>query len=309
MPACGKIAGMGSGRRSRATERSGEPRQDNRRARELALDALYRDETGTSKTCRDCGARFAARPWYRVRTVGHNIPLARVRAPETRSLVKYDQCGGCNADQGTRTPEEWRADQGSGAIEPIRDLTDEQKRLRARVIWQRARRRRTGRKVVELGIVPSYLLSHDEHFRLAVRVKEHAAADTRTRARAIEYRLAAGQKALEEISSWPERVPRLFGLVLVTDRRRLQSLASWKAEIAGLLAELRSLREQQLQAEARLGEVRATRSVHDCRCVTCRHDFDAREADYKNERAARLAQERSDRWHNRPTGFYRGRLG
>ena len=50
----------------------------NRSLREKAHDALYRDETGTSKSCRDCSVRFAAKPWYRVRTVGHNVPLSRV---------------------------------------------------------------------------------------------------------------------------------------------------------------------------------------------------------------------------------------
>ena len=259
----------------------------NRLMSEQAFDALYRDETGSSLTCRDCGVRFAAKPWYRVRTVGHNIPLARVREHESRELVKYDQCAGCNAEQGTRTPEEWSADRRAAAPEPIGEITDDQKRIRERVRWEKQwRRRRPARDRPALGEVPGHLLSHEEAFALALA---GAKAEIARLPAAIERRekdLADKERTLAYLRTRPPVVRHLFGLITRPDRRMAAAISSYEKSVA----DERRLRDRDAErlsnAQAILRQLKSDGSLSDCPCVVCVGDYDDRSERYREDRAS-----------------------
>lgn len=282
---------MGTSRSAPRTGASAAPAgtaPSNRRLREAAWDALYRDETGRSATCRDCGVRFAPKPWYRVRTVGHSVPLSRVRPNETWELVKYDQCMGCNREQGTRTPEEWRADQASGALEPVRGLTGEQKRLRARITWDRAKTRRRRRRrlteTIALTEVPDHLRSHAENAKLA-RERAKGVVDGHERRRAkLAVALASAEHSLEHFRSLPTHRRRLFGLVRQVDEARLRLIADADKKAADLRRALQREDESVLEAQADLDYIRSRGGARGCPCPDCAGDFEERDREWREER-------------------------
>ncbi len=267
----------------------------NRSLREKAHDALYRDETGTSKSCRDCSVRFAAKPWYRVRTVGHNVPLSRVVQGETRDLVKYDQCAGCNADQGTRTPEEWRAGQASGAAELIRELTDEQKRIKARVTWERQYRRKNPGKRIDSGAIPHHLRSHEEFRRNALSSAKHEVDGAPREIGKLEAEVASAEKTLASVTARPTHTKRLFGLLSTLDRRRVEAIAYYEDKLENARGRLATSRAMLVAAQDTLRSFEAGEGLRDCPCVACMQNFDD-EADWRREQNAK---ERRDRWRGR----------
>ena len=284
----------------------------NRTQREHAFDAMYRDETNRSNRCRDCGVIFASRPWHRVRTVGHNIPLSRLRAGDPRDLVKYDQCAGCNADQGTRTPEEWAADRSSGRIEPIMELTDDQKRLRARATWERAEKRRRQAKHVtdriDLDEVPDHLLSHLEVTELAL---EHAKHTIKRGPRELEERqgaLDSARRSLGYQEARPEKRRYLFGLIRTIDQDRLRSIERARGGVADAEGRLDFTKQALTTAHGMLEYISVNGGVRNCSCGTCQSNFDVVQQEYKDRRE----EERIERWRHRPAArpsSYRGRRG
>jgi hypothetical protein len=269
--------------------------RSNRQLRELAHDALYRDETGKRKACQDCGVRFAARPWYRVRTVGHNIPLSRVVAGDTRELIKYDQCAGCNAEQGTRTPEEWRADQVAGAVQPILEITDDQKRIRARVAWEARFRRKQPGVRIDPAKVPDHLLSHAEVYRLAVMKAKITIERLPRQIAEREAKVAAEERSLAYFTALPPKKKRLFGLWSQTDAVRHRLIAHTEKTLNDtrylLAANVANLEAAQLT----LRDLDQYGTIKDCGCVACDSDFDKRISNYKEDRA----RERRESWIGR----------
>ena len=278
------------------TDISDSTRRRNRLLREHAFDALYRDETGSSLSCRDCGVRFAAKPWYRVRTVGHNIPLARVGASESRELVKYDQCAGCNAEQGTRTPEEWRADRQAARSEPIGEITDDQKRIRERVRWEKQwRRRRPARDRPGLGEVPAHLRSHEEVFALALA---GAKAEIARLPAVIEQRekdLADKERTLAYLRTQPPVVRHLFGLIIRPDRKIAAAIASTEESVDDERRLLDEDAERLSNAETILRQLKSDGRLSDCPCVVCVGDYDDRSERYREDRAS----DRKAAWYAR----------
>lgn len=253
---------------------------------------MYRDETGRSNTWRDCGVRFAAKPWHRVRTVGHNVPLSRVRPNETREFVKYDQCAACNADQGTRTPEEWRADQAAGDVEPVRALTDEQKRIRARVTWDKAYRRKHPSGKPKFYEIPDHLRSHDEILREERSSAKHMIERSKREIGQRERELADAEIWLNVYRDWPTDRSRLFGLVKVRDAKRDSHIKSGEERSYRARSLLKMTRAVVAEAHATLQQLDAVGEVADCPCVDCSHDFDVRAEDYRAEKE----EERRERW-------------
>ncbi|HVB27884.1 MAG TPA: hypothetical protein VNE21_08240 [Mycobacteriales bacterium] len=266
----------------------------NRLLRELAYDSLYRDETGSSATCRDCGVRFAPKPWYRVRTVGHNIPLARVQEHETRDLVRYDQCAGCNVEQGTRTPDEWHADRRAALPEPIGEITDEQRRIRERVRWEKAwRRKRPARDRPALAEVPGHLLSHEETLTLFLSLTRAEIARLPGIIEGHEKELAVRERQLAYLRTKPTVVRHLFGLVRRLDHAGAAALATCERSVEAARQVLERDRAHLAAAKDTARDVKTEDRLSDCGCVACAGDYEERAERYREERV----HARKAAWH------------
>ncbi|HET7182230.1 MAG TPA: hypothetical protein VFI15_08375 [Candidatus Limnocylindrales bacterium] len=218
-----------------------------------------------------------------------------MRTNETRELVKYDQCAGCNAEQGRRTPDEWHADQVSGEVEPVRMLTDEQKRIRARVTWDKAYRRKHPTGKPKFYEIPDHLRSHDEIRReeqsSARRTIDRSADEVGKR----EREFADAERWLDAYRGWPTHRPRLFGLVKVRDTRRDGYIKSAEERLERARSLLEMTKGQVTAARATLARLASGGELADCPCVDCRHDFDQRVEDYRAEKE----EERRERWQGR----------